>query len=292
MATSAEHVVEVFNCATEENQINSLREHQVINLPAEGELLVAGDLHDNRRNFEKIVKLANLGKHPQRHLILQELIHGDHIDANGAEDSWHMLAKAAELKCDYPRQVHFLLANHDLAQIHGEGIMKGGKSQCEQFNAGVSRDFGDRHLDVQLAITEFLLSFPLAVRCANGLFFCHSLPTDDQVPNFDYTVFNRPLSGPDYKRRTGPVYQLVWGRGTTPIAAERFAKNVNAAVCVCGHQPQENGYLANGDYQLIIASEHSQGTFLAVDLSRQYDMPKLLGRLKKFAAVEIKTSED
>ena len=30
--------------------------------------------------------------------------------------------------------------------------------------------------------------------------FCHSLPTDGQIANFDFTIFDRPLSGPDYQR--------------------------------------------------------------------------------------------
>ena len=286
MALSADHVIEVFNCATEENQISSLREHQVVNLPEDGELIVAGDIHDNRRNFDKLLRIADLGNNPRRHLILQELIHGDHIDENGAEGSWEILSRAAELKCDHPSQVHLLLANHDLAQIHGEGIMKGGKSVCEAFNMGVQRDFGARQHEVQIAITEFLLSFPLAVRHPNGLFFCHSLPPDDQVDNFDYGVFNRALTGADYKRRTGPVYQLVWGRNTSASAAGRFARNIGATVCVCGHQPQEMGYLANGEHQLIVASDHNQGVFLAVQLGQSYDMDSLVGQLRKFAAVE------
>jgi hypothetical protein len=286
MAMSADHAVEVFGYASEENQRDPFRVHQVVSLPADGDVWIAGDIHDNRRNFDKFIAAADLASHPKRHLILQELIHGDHIDANGAEGSWEILARAAELKCDHPSQVHFLLANHDLAQIHGEGIMKGGKSVCEAFNLGVKRDFGDKRYTVQVAITEFLLSFPLAIRCPNGLFFCHSLPTDDQVDAFDYSVFDRALAGPDYKRRTGPVYQLVWGRGTTAAAAGKFAAQVNARICVNGHQPQDMGYLANGEHQLIIASEHSQGVFLPVDLQKEYDIDALVGRLRKFVSID------
>ena len=113
-------------------KLSSLRKEQVVKLPA-GEVWIAGDIHDHRNNFRKLIAAADLGNNPQRHLILQELIHGDHYDEKGAEDSWEMLYKAAELKCDFPQQVHFLFANHDLAQIHGEGIMKAGLSVCEAF---------------------------------------------------------------------------------------------------------------------------------------------------------------
>ena len=51
---------------------------------------------------------------------------------------------------------------------------------------------------VTVAITEFLLIAAAGDPAPNGLFFCHSLPTDEQIKTFDYTVFDRPLTGPDY----------------------------------------------------------------------------------------------
>jgi hypothetical protein len=287
MSFDADQVIETFQTAAEENKLSSLRQEQVVQLPEEGEVWMTGDLHDNRTNFAKVTKLADLGNNPQRHLVLHELIHGDYFDANHAEGSWLTLAKAAELKCDFPNQVHFLLANHDLAQIHGEGIMKAGFSVCEAFTAGVKRDFGASHTSVTVAITEFLLSFPLAVRTQNELLFCHSLPTDDQINVFDYSVFDRPLTGADYRRRTGPVYQLIWGRHVSPAGVEVFAEKMNAKLIVTGHQPQDTGYFVNGKRHLIIASEHNQGVFLPIKLSEGYDMEKLVGSLRKFVSVNI-----
>jgi hypothetical protein len=157
MGFDADHVVETFHAASDESKLSSLREHQVVHLPADGEVWMTGDLHDHRPNFDKLLKAADLAKNPQRHLVLHELIHGDYFDANHAEGSWLMLFRAAELKEKFPEQVHFLLANHDLAQIHGEGIMKAGFSVCEAFTAGVRRDFGDKQWDkVNYAISEFL----------------------------------------------------------------------------------------------------------------------------------------
>ena len=287
MPKDADTIVETLGTATEENQVSAYREQQVVNLPAEGDVWIAGDIHDHRRNFEKLVRGADLPNHPERHLILQELIHGDHFDRNGAEESWKILVQAAELKCDFPKQVHFILANHDLAQVHGEGIMKAGLSVCEAFNAGVERDFGDRHVLVQAALSEFLLSFPLGVRCPNGVFFCHSLPTDSEISSFDVSVFNRPLTGADYKRRVGPVYQLIWGRNISPEAAGRFADKVGAKIVVTGHQPQESGYLVNGPRHLIIGSEHNQGVMLQVNLSQDYNMESLVGAMRKFVSMDV-----
>ena len=286
MSRNADHVIETLGMATEENQVSSLRDQQVINLPAEGDVWVAGDIHDHRRNFQKFIAAGDLPNNPKRHLVFQELIHGDHYDQRGAEESWKTLIRAAELKADHPSQVHFLLANHDLAQVHGEGIMKAGQSVCEAFTAGVKRDFGDRSAVVIAAITEFLLSFPLGVRTPNGLFFCHSLPAEEELAGFDYTVFNRALTGADYKRRVGPVYQLIWGRRTSAAGAAAFADKIGAKLLVTGHQPQEAGYLVNGPRHLIIASDHNQGVMLPVSLTEDYDMDSLVRQMRKFVAIE------
>lgn len=282
----ADSVLETLECATEENKLSSLRTGQVVNLPAEGEIWITGDIHDHRRNFEKFVAAADLGNNPQRHVVLHELIHGDHYDAGGAEDSWMMLVQAAALKCDHPRQVHFLLANHDLAQIHGEGIMKGGISVCEGFNKGVRRDFKTHATAVQVALTELLLSFPLAIRTASGLFISHSIPGEADIPTYDYAVFDRELTGADYKRRTGPVYQLVWGRKMSGDAAAAFADRVGAKLLITGHQPQESGYATIGDRMLILASDHNQGVFLPLNLGEEYDLDTAVAYIQKFVALD------
>ena len=287
MPADADQVLEVLATATEENALCPLRKFQVVTLPDTGQVWMTGDIHDHRSNFNKLVTAADLANNPERHLILHELIHGDHIDPSGAEDSWNTLVRAAELKCDFPGQVHFLLANHDLAQIHGEGILKANMSVCEAFTAGVMRDFGDRASAVNVAITEFLLSFPLGIRCPRGLFFCHSLPTDMQVEQFDYTVFDRPLTGEDYIRRKGPVYQLIWGRHMNPAAVDTFADRIGARILVTGHQPQEFGFAVNGQRHLILASDHSQGVFLPLELDVEYDMEGLLDKVTKLVALEV-----
>src|SRR3954451_12822638 len=291
MDPSADQVVETLGAAADENRMEPLRQEQVVFLPGEGELWMTGDLHDHRRNFDKLIRAADLGNNPQRHLILHELIHGDHYDSSGAEESWITLFRAAELKVRFPGQVHFLLANHDLAQIHGEGIMKAGLSVCEAFYKGLKRDLPKNYHMVNVSITDFLLSFPLAIRTESGMFFCHSIPNDDQMATFDFTVFDRPLGGNDYKRRIGPVYQLIWGRRVTPAGAEEFAQKMNARLVITGHQPQESGYAINGDKHLIIASDHNQGVFLPMDLAEQYDIETLVSRLKKFVALGLEQED-
>jgi hypothetical protein len=286
MSLSAERAIEAFQIASEENEISSLREFNLVSLPGEGELWMTGDIHDHRRNFDRITRNADLGNNPQRHLVLHELIHGDRFDASGAEGSWETLYKAAELKCDFPGQVHFLLANHDLAQIHGEGILKAGLSVCEAFSAGVKQAFPKEADKVEVAIKQFLLSLPLGIAAPNGIFCCHSLPTDSQIEKFDFNIFHRPLTGPDYARKTGPVYQLIWGRHMSAETARIFAEKVEAKILLTGHQPQEEGFLVNGEHHLILASDHNQGTYLPIDLAREYTMGDVVNDIQKLASLE------
>ncbi len=56
---------------------------------------------------------------------------------------------------------------------------------------------------------------------------------------------------------------------------------------ITGHQPQDTGFGINGDQHLIIASDHNQGVFLPLDLSKTYDMPALLNQIRKFVAIDV-----
>ncbi len=285
---SLEHVLETFEAAREELELNSARNGQVVTLPSEGSVTLSGDLHDNRTNWRKLKYVADLDKDPTRHLVLHELIHGDHFDDEGREDSWRMLYDAAELLLDHPEQVHFVLANHDLAQIHGEGISKGGLSVCEAFTKAVKRDFGPTYMKVEAAITEFLLGLPLGLRMPGaGVFFSHSVPGADELEAFDYDVFGRePLTGEDYRRRVGPVYQLIWGRGASAEQAGDFADAVGADIVITGHQPQPSGYKRNGDRHLILASDHSRGVCLELPLDRKLKMDDIERRIKPFVSID------
>ncbi len=288
LGLSAEQAVETFEAAKEEMMLSPFRGGQVVTLPDQGVVTVSGDLHDHRVNWRKLKHVAALGDDGHRHLVLHELIHGDHFDEQGREDSWITLYEAAELLLDFPEQVHFMLANHDLAQIHGEGISKGGLSVCEAFTAALKRDFGSRYASVEMAITEFLLALPLGVRApAAGVFICHSLPTEEQMDAFDYDVFARDkLEASDYRRRTGPAYQLIWGRGIGPAKAAEFAEALGARIVITGHQPQDRGWKRNGDRHLILASDHARGVCLPLPLDKELSMNELEKRIRPFVAVD------
>src|SRR5438093_9801081 len=92
------------------------RRGRVVLLEDAADVLVAGDLHGNLANFRRLLERADLRAFPRRHLVLQELIHGEGHYPAGGEKSHQLVDLAAALKCQYPWRVHVLLGNHELAQ--------------------------------------------------------------------------------------------------------------------------------------------------------------------------------
>jgi hypothetical protein len=109
------------------NQTCRLRTGNVVHLPETGKLVVAGDLHGHRRNFERIQKFADLEHHPSTHVVLQEIIHGGPEDDFGGCLSYKLLFDAIQYKIRFPDQVHILLGNHDTAMICNSAVMKAGR---------------------------------------------------------------------------------------------------------------------------------------------------------------------
>ena len=92
------------------------RHGRLLRLEGAEEVLVSGDLHGNLENFRRLLSLADLGAHPGRHFVLQELIHGPFEYSTGGDKSHQLLDVAAALKSQYPERVHILPGNHELAQ--------------------------------------------------------------------------------------------------------------------------------------------------------------------------------
>ncbi len=278
-------VIDVLVRAAEANLTQAGRRGSVLDLPGKGRLLISGDLHDNAQNFLRLVKLAQLDRSPDHHLILHELIHGPGL-INGCDLSVRMLARVAALKLAYPKQVHIMQANHDLAQMLGEGILKEGINVVDAFEEGLAFLYDHRADDVRAAMNRFIRSYLLAVRCQNGVMCCHSLPSPRKLEHFDRTVLDRSPTEADLEN-PGSVYQLVWGRNHTQKVADVLGEAWGARQFVLGHQPAEMGYEVEGQTMLILASDHGHGVGLPIDLARQYDRDALIEQIVPLAAVSV-----
>ena len=264
-----------------------LRRFQVVELPEHGEVWMTGDLHDHRRNFDKLIRAADLGSNRHRHLILHELIHGDRFDADGSEGSWHMLYQAAELKCDYPNQVHFLLANHDLAQIHGEGIMKAGLSVCEAFSAGVKKVFNNEAVKLETR-DEGVLSLASPGRPCPQRHLLLSQPPHRLADRDISTTPSSIASSPAPTTPARPARSTSSSGAGMSLPRRRPVRrgDQGRASSSPATSPRKMGYSVNGPQHLIIASDHNQGVFLPITLSKRYDMERLVSKLHRYAAID------
>jgi hypothetical protein len=277
-------IISTLQDAAERNLTDPLRNGQMLCFPGIGELFVAGDLHNHTRNFERFVKAAALPKHPDRHIILQELIHGGPLGPDGEDRSFDMLLEALDLQRQFPGRVHFLLANHDMAQVQGQAIMKDGYDLTDRFSRYFKLRFKSDAPAVGSAFADFVYSMPLAAITVTGIFLSHSLPAPRDLPTFDPTILRRPLTPADYARN-GPVFQLIWGRHQDQEVLNTLSRAWWADIFICGHQSYDAGSHILGDRLLIIDSSHNHGTFLPIDLARQYTFSDLAASLLPLASI-------
>lgn len=278
-------VIDLFQQAAQLNLDTPRRTGCHVQLPRQGTLTMTGDLHDNLANLQRIIKLANLAKSEDRYLILHELIHGESL-INGMDLSIRTLARIAALKCQYPAQVLLMFGNHDLAQMHGEDILKAGASVVAAFDRGVDYIYGEQADDVRHAMNTFIRSFLLAVRCDNGIFCAHSLPSPRKIDQFDPTILDRVPTDDDLASH-GSVSLMIWGRHHNDKIADELAEKLNAELFILGHQPAEMGYELEGERIIILSSDHNHGVAIPIDLSRTYDQESIVEIIRPLNSVKL-----
>jgi hypothetical protein len=230
------------------------RHGRLIRLTSGDDLLLAGDLHGNLENFRKLLQIADLGNHPGRHFVLQELVHGGFTYPAGGDRSHQLVDLTAALMCQFPGRVHYLLGNHELSQATGRRIAKLDHDLNQDFDAGVATAYGERAADVLAAYRELWAVQPVAVRTPNRVFLSHSLPPESRLESFDLAALEREPSEEVDLLPKGSVHSLVWGRDTRPSTAQAFLKKVDADWLLTGHIPCDAGWEAPNDAQLILDS--------------------------------------
>jgi hypothetical protein len=240
------------------------------------EVLVAGDLHGQVENFRKVLERAQLAKHPGRHLVLQELIHGPFRHPAGGDKSHQLVDLVAALKCQFPERVHYLLGNHELAQWSGQWIGKADEDFTDLFRAGVRAAYGDWADRIYEAYLDLFAAIPLAVQTANRVFISHSLPSAQRMKNFEAAVLEHDLETPGQVAAGGPVHALLWGRDTAPETVATFLVKVDADLLVTGHIPCDKGFEAPNDRQLILDAAGANGCYCLFPADRPVTHADLL----------------
>lgn len=252
-------------------------------------LIATGDLHDNPVHFDRVIEMAGQGESPSAtpaHVTLHEVIHSDRL-INGLDLSYRALVKVAALKAAHPLHVHTLLANHELAQIAGAGIIKDGANVVDLFNEGVEYVFGGEAERVLTAIAAFIRSMPLALRVVGAgapgrdLLCTHSLPVPELMDRFDPGVLDRVLDEPDYTPRRGSAHLLVWGRDHTREQLESLAKAWGCGAFVLGHEKAPEGHFVREPNCLVLNSDHERGVYAEIDLGGPLDVATLAACVRR-----------
>lgn len=267
-------VIDTLERGTRANLSNPTRRGtiEVVELGVNDRMVLTGDLHDNPLHLARVVQAALPDGEPPAHLTLHELIHGDTL-TRGMDFSYRVLTRAAALKAVHPLHVHTLLANHELAQVVGAGIVKDGVRVVDAFNDAVEFTFeGDAPL-VQQALGAFIRSMPLAVRFTHpglGDVLCsHSLPAPELMDRFDPAIIERADGSPRYTDddlvpRRGSAHLMLWGRDHTPEQLAMLAARWGVGLFVLGHEKAEDGVLLRPPNAVILNSDHGRGVYLDV----------------------------
>ncbi len=253
-----------------------------IDLQDADEVLVAGDMHGNVENFRRLLNRAALAQHPRRHLIVQELIHGPHRYPTGGDKSHQLLDLLAALKCQYPRQVHMLLGNHELSQWTGQWVAKGDEDLNELFLQGVSSAYGEAVEAVYGLYRNLFAVLPLAVRTPNRVFLSHSLPNHRRLDAFDPAILERFPTPEAELQPGGQVHALVWGRDTSLETAGIFLRKVDADLLISGHIPCAEGFMLANEKQLILDSLGATACCCLFPVDRTLTLAELVAGVQTF----------
>ncbi len=278
-----QRVVDTYLQAAEANRKTPARDGNVISLTpdAADDVMIAGDLHGQRLNFNKLCRIADLASHARRHLILQEVCHGGPSYPLGLGCMSHLLLEdVAGLKVQYPERVHFLLSNHELAELNELPITKAGRMLNMQFRAGMHEMYDEAVPRVRDALVEFLSTCPLAMRLSDKVFVCHGIPENVAERGFDVEVFHRPITPQDLEAN-GAAFRLVWGRDFRSVNAEAFAGLVGAAILVHGHEPCPEGFATPNDRQIILDCASSLASYVILPAGESLTHSQVVARIRR-----------
>ena len=248
-------------------------------LPASAEVMVVGDLHGNIENFRLALKIADLAQEPQRHLVLQEVVHGPFVYPQGGDKSHQLLDLVAALKCQYPARLHFLLGNHELAQWQNQRIGKGDVDQNDSFRTGVETAYGEHAAGIYDAYVDLFDAADLALRTENRVFISHTYPSANNLPRFELAALERPAIAEEDMRLGGAVHSIVWNRDHSQASVEAFLAKVDADWIITGHIPCEQGFDTRNDRQIILDALGTPACYCIFPTERPVTQQDLLSRV-------------
>ncbi len=279
-------VIDLFEDAAHANLNARIRKGSVDYVLSLGRLLMTGRLMDNRKNLDRLIKLADLDADENNHLVLHGLIHGPNV-VKGLDLSYIMFARAAAMKMKYEEQIHILLSKHELAQVNNQTIGRKGVDLTQQFWQTLDRIYGpDEAEDIRIAICKYIRSLSLAVRTESGLLCCHSLPDTEHAGEFDHNVLHRTPHQYDDLSIDGHAYNMVNGKNHDGEIVMRLRALWDVKMFLIGNRAIADGYKIESDSLITLSSEHEKGAALPFDLWKTQTTETLEPVIVPLASIE------
>ncbi|WP_321421666.1 metallophosphoesterase family protein [uncultured Methanobacterium sp.] len=248
----------------------------MIKLPSRGLALVAGDLHGNLEDFNKIMEIWEDHSTKENHLILT----GDFIHAMGSENDKSLeILDTGISYCKNFENFHLLLGNHEWATITKLTLYKGGVNQSLNFEELIREKFGGEWKEKLEEYTNFFKELPVAVKTANKVFISHAGPPKsikslNEIINITRKGYSNNL----------PLYELLWRRygDYSKKDVDQFLETIGCRAMIVGHTPVD-GFKLIGN-QLIISSSYSRGkkAYVELDLEKEIHNGRYLKKMVKY----------
>ena len=176
----------------------------------------------------------------------------------------------ARMKVRYPDRVHFLLGNHELAEVTDYPIQKNRQMLNVLFRMGLEQMYGPESERVREALLGFLLV--VSAGGANRAAACSSVTASPR----------KLISAPSTRRSSpgrfdplefyerGDIFRLVCGRDHREENARTFAELMNAQVLIHGHEPCQEGFALPNPYQVILDCCGERALYALLSPDRQW----------------------
>jgi len=152
------------------------------------------------------------------------------------------------------------------------------------FTAGVEYSFAEGAAEVGPALTDFLTSMPLAIRCPNGVLLSHSLPSATRMDKVDLTFPSRDYA-PAEMSRGGMAYEWTWGRQQTDEQLHEIGRRLGVGFFVLGHRHSGNGWERITDTAISISSDNEHGHLLQMDARYPVTYDTIVASLRPIVAL-------
>jgi predicted phosphodiesterase len=242
-------------------------------------VLVSTDLHGDLDAFNALQArfLALQAADPESHWVqLGDLVHGP--DARAAQEepevygypdrSWEVVHGFLEAQGRYPKNVHFVLGNHDYGHLGGMHTAKFHPDEVEHLEGPMMP--GAREL-----LRAFFRRALLAVVTPCGAFLTHGSP-DDLLP--DLATLDAMDVPPSRERDRRILRSFLWAYGQPREVTERLLATVSRAgtavrMVLHGHDKDPSGWFTEGGNQgcpVIFGAPRERRRCVLLDLTARY----------------------